>query len=179
MSYSSYLPPLQQGFSNWSKRDFNQFIKANEKYGRDDIESIAKDVEGKSPEEVGKSLACPLAVCQTSHLCHLLPLNCSSRDVHHWYICVVLVMVAFGGWSGVGSLRQSLCSRPSISTERLYVMLLQYPSSVHAWIHWVPLSAVLLPGYYSLGECLSYDLISIHDNSIRTRLSPKNLFCEV
>ncbi|CAG9859824.1 unnamed protein product [Phyllotreta striolata] len=43
---------LTQGFTNWSKRDFNQFIKANEKYGRDDIENIAKDVEGKSPEEV-------------------------------------------------------------------------------------------------------------------------------
>ncbi|CAO1385409.1 unnamed protein product [Diamesa serratosioi] len=43
---------LTQGFTTWSKRDFNQFIKANEKYGRDDIESIAKEVEGKTPEEV-------------------------------------------------------------------------------------------------------------------------------
>ncbi|XP_019866351.1 chromatin-remodeling complex ATPase chain Iswi isoform X2 [Aethina tumida] len=43
---------LNQGFTNWSKRDFNQFIKANEKYGRDDIENIAKEVEGKTPEEV-------------------------------------------------------------------------------------------------------------------------------
>ncbi|XP_030746084.1 chromatin-remodeling complex ATPase chain Iswi [Sitophilus oryzae] len=43
---------LTQGFTNWSKRDFNQFIKANEKYGRDDIENIARDVEGKTPEEV-------------------------------------------------------------------------------------------------------------------------------
>lgn len=43
---------LTHGFTNWSKRDFNQFIKANEKYGRDDIENIAKDVEGKTPEEV-------------------------------------------------------------------------------------------------------------------------------
>uniref|UniRef100_A0A1I8PAI2 Chromatin-remodeling complex ATPase chain Iswi n=1 Tax=Stomoxys calcitrans TaxID=35570 RepID=A0A1I8PAI2_STOCA len=43
---------LNLGFTNWSKRDFNQFIKANEKYGRDDIENIAKDVEGKTPEEV-------------------------------------------------------------------------------------------------------------------------------
>lgn len=40
------------GFNNWTKRDFNQFIKANERYGRDDIEHIAKEVEGKSPEEV-------------------------------------------------------------------------------------------------------------------------------
>lgn len=43
---------LTQGFTNWTKRDFNQFIKANEKYGRDDIENIAKEVEGKTPEEV-------------------------------------------------------------------------------------------------------------------------------
>lgn len=43
---------LTQGFTNWTKRDFNQFIKANEKYGRDDIENIAKEVEGKFPEEV-------------------------------------------------------------------------------------------------------------------------------
>lgn len=43
---------LTEGFTNWTKRDFNQFIKANEKFGRDDIESIAREVEGKSPEEV-------------------------------------------------------------------------------------------------------------------------------
>uniref|UniRef100_U5EY61 Putative chromatin remodeling complex swi/snf component swi2 n=1 Tax=Corethrella appendiculata TaxID=1370023 RepID=U5EY61_9DIPT len=43
---------LTQGFTTWTKRDFNQFIKANEKYGRDDIENIAKEVEGKTPEEV-------------------------------------------------------------------------------------------------------------------------------
>lgn len=42
---------LTQGF-NWSKRDFNQFIKACEKYGRNDIDNISKDVEGKTPEEV-------------------------------------------------------------------------------------------------------------------------------
>ncbi|XP_031616809.1 chromatin-remodeling complex ATPase chain Iswi-like [Contarinia nasturtii] len=43
---------LMQGFTNWTKRDFNQFIKANEKFGRDDIDNIAKEVEGKFPEEV-------------------------------------------------------------------------------------------------------------------------------
>ena len=42
-----------QGFTIWSKRDFNQFIKACEKYGRDDMDSISKDVEGKTPDEVG------------------------------------------------------------------------------------------------------------------------------
>ncbi|TPP65404.1 SWI:SNF matrix associated [Fasciola gigantica] len=43
---------LSQGFTNWSKRDFQQFIKANEKHGRDDLEAISMDVEGKTPEEV-------------------------------------------------------------------------------------------------------------------------------
>lgn len=44
--------PSLQGFTIWNKRDFNQFIKANEKWGRDDIENIAREVEGKTPEEV-------------------------------------------------------------------------------------------------------------------------------
>merc|ERR1712018_893227 len=43
---------LKEGFSNWSKRDFNQFIRLNEKYGRDDIDSICSEVEGKNAEEV-------------------------------------------------------------------------------------------------------------------------------
>merc|ERR1711936_191351 len=43
---------LKEGYSNWSKRDFNQFIRLNEKYGRDDIENISGEVEGKSVEEV-------------------------------------------------------------------------------------------------------------------------------
>uniref|UniRef100_A0A8C4N542 SNF2 related chromatin remodeling ATPase 1 n=1 Tax=Eptatretus burgeri TaxID=7764 RepID=A0A8C4N542_EPTBU len=43
---------LTQGFTNWTKRDFNQFVKANEKWGRDDVENISRDVEGKLPEEV-------------------------------------------------------------------------------------------------------------------------------
>lgn len=43
---------LAEGFNNWSKRDFNQFIKANEKYGRDDLDSISKEVEGKTQKEV-------------------------------------------------------------------------------------------------------------------------------
>jgi len=43
---------LVQGFTNWNKRDFNQFIKASEKYGRDDIDNICKEVEGKTTQEV-------------------------------------------------------------------------------------------------------------------------------
>lgn len=43
---------LTMGFTNWSKREFNQFIKANEKYGREDLDNIAKEVEGKTAKEV-------------------------------------------------------------------------------------------------------------------------------
>ena len=43
---------LTQGFTNWSKRDFNQFIRLHEKYGRNDINSISKEIEGKTPEEL-------------------------------------------------------------------------------------------------------------------------------
>ncbi|XP_057313137.1 SWI/SNF-related matrix-associated actin-dependent regulator of chromatin subfamily A member 5-like [Hydractinia symbiolongicarpus] len=43
---------LGQGFTSWNKRDFNQFIKACEKYGRDEIDLICKEVEGKTPQEV-------------------------------------------------------------------------------------------------------------------------------
>merc|ERR1712083_1032835 len=42
----------KEGFSNWSKRDFNQFIRLNEKYGREDVDNISREVEGKTPEEV-------------------------------------------------------------------------------------------------------------------------------
>ncbi|CAG0923058.1 unnamed protein product [Notodromas monacha] len=40
------------GFSNWSRRDFMQFVKANERLGRDNLDSICKEVEGKTKEEV-------------------------------------------------------------------------------------------------------------------------------
>jgi hypothetical protein len=40
------------GFSSWTKRDFVSFCKACEKYGRDSIESIASEIEGKTLEEV-------------------------------------------------------------------------------------------------------------------------------
>merc|ERR1719168_123572 len=43
---------LKEGYSGWSKRAFNQFIRLNEKYGRDDIENISGEVEGKTVEEV-------------------------------------------------------------------------------------------------------------------------------
>ncbi|KAL1539085.1 ISWI chromatin-remodeling complex ATPase CHR11-like isoform X1 [Salvia divinorum] len=43
---------LEEGFSTWSRRDFNSFIRACEKYGRNDIRSIASEMEGKTEEEV-------------------------------------------------------------------------------------------------------------------------------
>ncbi|GER31391.1 chromatin-remodeling protein 11, partial [Striga asiatica] len=36
----------------WKRRDFNAFIRACEKYGRNDIRSIASEVEGKTLDEV-------------------------------------------------------------------------------------------------------------------------------
>ncbi|CAO3622217.1 unnamed protein product [Cunninghamella blakesleeana] len=41
-----------QGFVNWSKKDFSTFISACARYGRNNIEQIAKDLEGKILEEV-------------------------------------------------------------------------------------------------------------------------------
>ncbi|KAH0851858.1 hypothetical protein HID58_094424, partial [Brassica napus] len=43
---------LEEGFSTWSRRDFNSFLRACEKYGRNDIKSIASEMEGKTEEEV-------------------------------------------------------------------------------------------------------------------------------
>ncbi|MCD9645194.1 ISWI chromatin-remodeling complex ATPase chr11 [Datura stramonium] len=43
---------LEEGFSTWSRRDFNTFIRSCEKYGRNDIKSIAAEMEGKTEEEV-------------------------------------------------------------------------------------------------------------------------------
>ncbi|XP_047319359.1 ISWI chromatin-remodeling complex ATPase CHR11-like [Impatiens glandulifera] len=43
---------LEEGFATWSKRDFNSFIRACEKYGRNDMVNIASEMEGKSVEEV-------------------------------------------------------------------------------------------------------------------------------
>lgn len=43
---------LEDGFKDWNRRDFNAFVRAAEKYGRDALSSIAAEVEGKSEEEV-------------------------------------------------------------------------------------------------------------------------------
>ena len=42
---------LETGYKNWSKTDFNNFISASEKYGRNSINEISK-VVGKNAEEV-------------------------------------------------------------------------------------------------------------------------------
>jgi len=43
---------LTQGFASWTKRDFMQFIRLHEKYGREEIDNISREVEGKEPQEV-------------------------------------------------------------------------------------------------------------------------------
>ena len=62
---------LREGFSNWTKRDFSLFIKANEKYGREDLENISRDIDGKTPEEV-------------NHVIFIIGLGCLSRWPSHF-----------------------------------------------------------------------------------------------
>jgi SWI/SNF-related matrix-associated actin-dependent regulator of chromatin subfamily A member 5 len=41
-----------QGFGDWNRRDFQQFINASGKYGRHDYERIAQDVDNKTAAEI-------------------------------------------------------------------------------------------------------------------------------
>jgi SWI/SNF-related matrix-associated actin-dependent regulator of chromatin subfamily A member 5 len=43
---------LTQGFSQWSRKDFQQLIKACERFGRKDIPNITSQLEGKTEKEV-------------------------------------------------------------------------------------------------------------------------------
>lgn len=43
---------LEQGFSNWNRRDFTSFVRACERYGRQAIPEITKEIEGKTEDEV-------------------------------------------------------------------------------------------------------------------------------
>lgn len=43
---------LSEGFQDWSKRDFNNYIRACEKFGRSAVDDIAAEVDGKTPDEV-------------------------------------------------------------------------------------------------------------------------------
>jgi len=45
---------LTQGFTNWSKRDFNAFIRGSEKFGRGDLKAISQEVEGKTTQEISE-----------------------------------------------------------------------------------------------------------------------------
>lgn len=42
----------QQGFGDWNRRDFQQFINGSAKYGRQNYEQIAEEVDSKSPAEI-------------------------------------------------------------------------------------------------------------------------------
>ncbi|KAJ2901737.1 ISWI chromatin-remodeling complex ATPase ISW2 [Zalerion maritima] len=41
----------QHGFSDWNKRDFQQFVNGSAKYGRNNYEGIATEVDSKTPAE--------------------------------------------------------------------------------------------------------------------------------
>ncbi|KAF1989540.1 chromatin remodelling complex ATPase chain ISW1 [Aulographum hederae CBS 113979] len=41
-----------KGFADWNRRDFQQFINGSAKYGRDNYEGIAEEVDGKTAEEI-------------------------------------------------------------------------------------------------------------------------------
>ncbi|KAI7880433.1 SWI/SNF-related matrix-associated actin-dependent regulator of chromatin subfamily A member 5-like protein [Lichtheimia hyalospora FSU 10163] len=43
---------LEDGFSNWSKKDYTSFVNACARYGRKNLEAIAGEIEGKTFEEV-------------------------------------------------------------------------------------------------------------------------------
>lgn len=44
---------LKNGFPDWLKRDYNMFLRACERHGRDDLDAICKDMaDTKSPEQV-------------------------------------------------------------------------------------------------------------------------------
>lgn len=42
----------QQGFADWNRRDFQQFINGSAKYGRKDYDLIADEVDSKNAEEI-------------------------------------------------------------------------------------------------------------------------------
>ena len=42
----------EEGFPEWNRRDFQQFINGSAKYGRDNWHGIAREVDGKTAEEI-------------------------------------------------------------------------------------------------------------------------------
>ena len=43
---------IEKGFPEWNKRDFQQFLNGSAKYGRQNYEGIAEEVDGKTAEEI-------------------------------------------------------------------------------------------------------------------------------
>ncbi|KAF2276727.1 uncharacterized protein EI97DRAFT_417712 [Westerdykella ornata] len=43
---------ISMGFPEWNKRDFQQFLNGSAKYGRQNYEGIAEEVDGKTAEEI-------------------------------------------------------------------------------------------------------------------------------
>ncbi|OAL53656.1 hypothetical protein IQ07DRAFT_584311 [Pyrenochaeta sp. DS3sAY3a] len=43
---------IEQGFPDWNKRDFQQFLNGTAKYGRTNYEGISEEVDGKEPAEI-------------------------------------------------------------------------------------------------------------------------------
>jgi len=43
---------LSEGFQDWNKRDFTNYVRACEKYGRSGVKDVCKEVEGKTEEQV-------------------------------------------------------------------------------------------------------------------------------
>jgi len=43
---------LSEGFHDWTKRDFNNYVRACEKWGRHNETEILKEIEGKSEEQI-------------------------------------------------------------------------------------------------------------------------------
>ncbi|KAL0457361.1 UNVERIFIED_CONTAM: putative chromatin-remodeling complex ATPase chain [Sesamum latifolium] len=80
---------LEEGFSTWSRRDFNTFIRACEKYGRNDIRGIASEMEGKTEEEVER-----YAKVFKERYKEL-------NELSYWFLCSQICMVhklGYGNW---------------------------------------------------------------------------------
>lgn len=43
---------IEQGFPEWNKRDFQQFLNGSAKYGRQNFEGISEEVDGKDADEI-------------------------------------------------------------------------------------------------------------------------------
>lgn len=85
---------ISKGFSDWSRRDFNQFVKACAEYGRDDLDSICKEVEGKSEENVSQRCTCTVLVVLyiVHHLLYIYMYNLYSAHCTCTCTCIFVVL---------------------------------------------------------------------------------------